>query len=205
MKIARNLTGSALVLSLSLAASAQAGSATADAPAQSAPAPLPSGMVKEGLVETTATVKAIDQQTRQVTLTRADGTPVSFVAGDEVRNLAQVKVGDQVKVAYYESLAYEVKKSSGGMPGASVAEKASRAKLGEKPGAAGARVTTVTATIVNIDRATMEVTLRGPDGNTFVVHAKDPQKVAAVTVGDLVDLTYTEAVAISVEPGAPAK
>ena len=61
-------------------------------------------------VEVTATVTKIDQKTRAVTLKTADGQEYSFVADKAVQNLAQVKQGDLVKVAYTEALAYEVKK-----------------------------------------------------------------------------------------------
>ncbi len=50
----------------------------------------------------------------------------------------------------------------------------------------------------------MTVTLKGPEGNLFKVKAKDPEKLKAVSVGDLVDITYTQALAVSVEP-APKK
>jgi Cu/Ag efflux protein CusF len=150
-------------------------------------------------VSATATVKAIDLKTRMVTLKRADGSLIKFRAGDEVRNLPQVKVGDEVTVTYYESLAYEVKKPGDAVPGASVAEGAERAKLGEKPGASGARITTVTATIAAIDKAAGTVTLKGPEGDLTTIKARDPQNLNRVSVGDLVQITYTEAVGISVE------
>ena len=43
---------------------------------------------------TAAEVEAIDHETRVVTLRRVDGEEITFTAGDEVRNLAQVAVGD---------------------------------------------------------------------------------------------------------------
>ncbi len=47
------------------------------------------------------------------------------------------------------------------------------------------------------------VTLRGPDGGTTTIKARNPDNLNRVAVGDLVDITYTEALAISVEaPGA---
>jgi Cu/Ag efflux protein CusF len=168
-----------------------------------APAPLPSGTVGANLVSATATVKALNLKTRHVTLQRADGSLVKFVAGDEVRNLAQVKVGDEVNVTYYESLAYEVRKPDAAAPGASVTEGLERAKLGEKPGGAAGRVTTVTATIAAIDKGAGTVTLRGPDGELTTIKARNPDNLNRVTVGDLVDITLTEALAISVE--TPAK
>ena len=172
------------------------------APVAAASAPLPSGVVGENLVTTTATVKAIDLKTRRVTLQRADRSLLKFTAGDEVRNLAQVKVGDEVNVTYYESLAYEVKKPGQAAAGASVAEGIGRSKPGEKPGGAAGRVTTVTATISAIDKAANTVTLRGPDGEDTTFKARNPDNLNRVSVGDLVDITYTEALAISVEtPG----
>jgi len=168
-----------------------------------APAPLPSGTVGANLVSATATVKALNLKTRHVTLQRADGSVIKFVAGDDVRNLPQVKVGDEVNVTYYESLAYEVRKPGAAAPGATVTEGAARAKLGEKPGGAAGRVTTITATIAAIDKGAGTVTLRTPDGETTTIKARNPDNLNRVSVGDLVDITYTEALAISVEtPGA---
>src|SRR5215831_19248490 len=57
------------------------------------------------VVTATATVLAIDHQTRMVTLLKSNGEHVRFRVSDEVRNLRQVKRGDQVNVTYYESIA----------------------------------------------------------------------------------------------------
>ena len=196
-----------IVLFVALAVTGCAGGNT---PAATAPntastaasQPLPSGTVGSNLVTATARVKAIDQQTRRVTLERADGSELMFYADDTVRNLPQVQVGDEVTVSFYESLAYQVKKPGTATPGATVAEEATRAKPGEKPAGAGARVTTMVATIVGIDKAAGTVTLQGPTGKATTIKARDPRNLDRVVVGDLVEITYTEAVAVSVEkPG----
>jgi len=158
-----------------------------------------SGTVSENVVSATATVKALDLTTREVTLQRADGQTVTIYAGEQVRNLAQVKVGDTVRVTYYESLAYDVKKPGEGSLGVAAAEELTRAKPGEKPAGAAARVITITATITAIDKTAKTVTLKGPEGNSVTVKARDPKKLDRVVVGDLVNITYTEALAISVE------
>jgi len=44
----------------------------------------------------------------------------------------------------------------------------------------------------------------GPRGNSETIKVKDPQKLVGVKVGDMVDLTYTESLAIKVEE-APKK
>jgi endonuclease YncB( thermonuclease family) len=143
--------------------------------------------------------------TRQVTLKGENGNVITFVAGDEVRNLSQVRVGDTVKVTYTESVAIEVRRVDGGTPDLSAAASVERAAPGEKPAGTVARTVTASAVIVAIDRTTNRVTLRGPSGNDRVVQVKDPKNLENVQVGDIVSATYTESLGISVEQIAPAK
>ena len=72
---------------------------------------------KSELRTVTATVEAVDQTTRMVTLKGPKGNTITFKAGEEVRNLPQVKVGDQVEAKYYESLVVDVKKPGEATPG----------------------------------------------------------------------------------------
>ena len=162
--------------------------------------PPPSGTLAEQTVTTTAKVENIDYETRQVTLRRADGSSTTLKVGPEARNLAQVKVGDQVVVAYHESLAYEVKRAGEATPGAELAGATARAKPGEKPGGVEAQQLTVTSTIEAIDTTAGTVTLKHANGETFTTKVRDPEKLKLVRVGDLVEATYTEAIALSVEP-----
>ena len=198
---------SSILLCVALAATGCTQESTTAPPAPATAMPtasqsLPSGTLGAALVSATARVKAIDLQTRHVTLERADGSEVTLYADDNVRNLPQVQVGDEVTASYYESIAYEVKKPGTTTPGATVAEEAGRAKLGERPAGAGARVTTIVATITGIDKAAGTVTLQGPTGKATTVKARDPRNLERVTVGDLVEITYTEALAVSVDkPG----
>jgi hypothetical protein len=65
------------------------------------------------------------------------------------------------------------------------------------------RVTTITATIAAIDKVAGTVTLRGLDGEDTTIKARNRDNLDHVAVGDLVDITCTEALAVSVEtPGA---
>ena len=168
------------------------------APAKKAPANKPS-VKKEQIVTETATVQAVDQATRVVTLKGSKGNVFDIKAGDEVRNLAQVKVGDQVKVKYYQSLAVEVMAPGQGPGGVQEAVVMDRAKHGEKPGGMVGNQVTVTATVEAIDKKKQTVTLKGPEGKTRVVKVQDPKNLKNVKVGDDVVITLTEAVAISVE------
>jgi hypothetical protein len=64
----------------------------------------------------------------------------------------------------------------------------------------------VVADVVAVDAAKQSVRLRGPQ-RTVDLKVKDPEQFKLIKVGDQVEATFTEAVAISVEPAsaAPAK
>jgi Cu/Ag efflux protein CusF len=149
--------------------------------------------------EMQATVTAIDLKTRMVTLKDTDGNETTIHVDKRARNLPQVKVGDVVKIAYLQSVAWKVNTS--GKAAATKAEAAAvRAEPGEKPGGAAGQRITFTATIEAIDLDNGTVTLKGPEGESHTIKARNPANLKKVKVGDLVDITYTQAVAIKVEP-----
>lgn len=150
-------------------------------------------------VTTTATVEHVDQKSRTVTLRAADGERRTIRVGDEVRNLAQVRKGDVVTATYYESIAIRLREAKGQKPSVTVSEGMERAPLGAKPGGAVLRETTLTAKVTAIDRKKQMVTLEGPQGNAVKLKVEDPKNLEGVEVGELVEATYREAVAISVE------
>jgi Cu/Ag efflux protein CusF len=178
-------------------------STVAMAQTEAKPAAPPKGEAVVSSTEVTATVLKVDQKTREVTLRKQDGTEYSFVAGDAVKNLAQVNAGDVVVATYTEAIAYEVKKG-GKAAGAETTVGAKAAALGEKPAGAIGQKTTVTVTITAIDPKVPSVTFKGPEGNTRTIKVKHPEKLQGVSVGDSVELTYAEALAIRVDK-APKK
>lgn len=176
-------------------------SAKTPAPEASAdPAAPLAGTLEEGAVTVTATVEKVDLKKRKVTLKGPDGKSVTIKVPDTVQNLAQVKPGDEVVATFFESIGYEVMKPGTGTMGVAVAQEAGRAKPGERPAGFGAQAVTVTVKITAIDKTEGTVTLLAPDGETDTVEVRDRSKLDRVAVGDLVELTYTEAVAITVEP-----
>lgn len=149
-------------------------------------------------VEITATITKIDKKTREVTIQTEDGQEISFIAGDEVRNFAQMNKGDIITATYVEALAYEVISGDLGT-GADVEVGAAAADIGEMPAVAVAGKVTVAVTIIAIDTEIPTVTFEGPEGNTRTIKVMHPEKLEGVKVGDTVILTYTEALAIKVE------
>jgi hypothetical protein len=158
-----------------------------------------SGTIEENIATVTAKVAAIDHGSRSVSLLTNDGRSINFRAGPEVRNLDRVDAGDVVRVSYYESLIYDLVKPGEAVPGIEVAEGGARAEPGEKPAAGVARMVTVTATVVAIDEDASLVTFESSTGGRETIRARDPDRLKGVRIGDLVNFTYTQAVAIGVE------
>jgi Cu/Ag efflux protein CusF len=152
----------------------------------------------------TATVDAIDQTTRRVTLREADGTLLSFTAGPEVRNLAQVKVGDVVTLSHTVALALELKKTTGGIRERVESEGGMRTAPGQMPGAVMAREIRVVADVTKIDSKNKTVTLRGPK-RSMKLRVDDPKQLAGIKVGDQVEATFIDAVAVTVEHSPKSK
>ncbi len=149
------------------------------------------------VVEASAKIEAIDAATRTITLKGKDGAVTDVVAGPEVKNFAELKVGDEVHFQFYESLTLELDKVVDGTPSATETMSEARAEPGEMPGGVKTRTVTLTAKVTAIDPTTKTVTLVGPKGRSVPVEVDDAA-LAKVKVGDLVKAVYTEAVAISV-------
>jgi hypothetical protein len=153
--------------------------------------------------EVTATVVSIDKTTRTVTLKGPKRT-VDVVAGDEVKNFDQIKVGDRVVVKYLESLSLELKKTKG-KPDAKAEVAGARAAPGSRPAGAVGREITVLADVVAVDPKKSIISLKGPRGNVVDLNVQNPDHFKVVKVGDQVEAVYTEALAIAVTPAPKAE
>lgn len=156
------------------------------------------GMVTR-TIEVSAQVVGIDRRTRTVTLKGPNDKVADIVAGPEVRNFDQIRTGDMVFVRYVQALSLELRKTTGSRD-LTVAAAGASAAPGERPGAAVAGQVTAVADVIAVDPANMVITLRGPRGNIVDLHVKNPDHFKVVKAGDQVDVTYTEAMALSVEP-----
>ena len=151
-------------------------------------------------VTVTATVTSIDLKTREVGLKGEDGKTTTIVVPESVANLEKLKVGDTLTTTYAVAIAVQILKP-GDTP-APVSSSASTQGGGELKSAVQR---SAVFKIESIDLATNSVTLTGPKGNTETVKVKRPdiqERLKTLKPGDEVQLTYTEAVAIKVEPKA---
>ena len=157
-------------------------------------------------VKLTATVMSVNYDSRLITLQGKDGKTLTVEASPEVKRLKEIKVGDMVVIALTQAIAVELKKA-GSASGVSVKEEVKPTKAGERPGISGQREVKSTVTIDAVDLKNNIVNFTGPKGNVNVVAVQRPEMrefLKTLKVGDKVDVTFTEAVAVSVEP-APKK
>jgi Cu/Ag efflux protein CusF len=151
-----------------------------------------------------ATVEEVDAAKGHVTLKGPKGNLVPLTVGPEVRNLAQVKVGDKVRVRYAEALSLTLKKDGKELPSAKAASETMRAPAGATPAGAVGEQVTVVANVIAVDAKTHQVTLKGPN-RTVDLYVEDPEQLKLIKVGDQVEAVYTQAVAVTVEPVAAKK
>lgn len=160
----------------------------------------PSMYVSE-TVRINAVVEAINHETRVVQLRKSDGEVVTITVGEEARNLDQVIVGDIVNAEYSHSVSIKVLANDGQEAGMGELAGVARAEKGAMPGVAAFDAKVVTATVEAIDLEANTFKLKGPNGVITQYTARNPDNLRRSAVGDLVVITITDSVAISVEEG----
>ncbi len=153
------------------------------------------------LVTVSANVQAIDYETREVTLVGDLGNVVSFVADERIERLNEFQVGDEVIADYYVSIAAELRAPTelemlnpfveiigGGIT-----------PDGATPAGGILRAFQVVAVIIGLDLPTQSVNLLGPRGNTGSIVVQNLDNLRALRLGESVIITYTEALALSLE------
>ena len=154
------------------------------------------------LATITATVEAIDATTRTLTVKNSQGNLVPIMVPKSVERFSEIKVGDTVAARYYDNIVLRVK------PAGEAAVDTTTANVtkgsGAAPVATAAMQRTITATIVAIDSNVPSIAFKGEKVNwTYSSRVEDKAALAKVKVGDRVDITWTEALTVSVT--SPAK
>jgi hypothetical protein len=167
------------------------------------PATRPSGKAVE-----TSTVSALVQQVdlakREVTLKKVDGTLFMISVGPEVVNLAALKKDDLVVAKLTQTLVWQVAAPGQGPRPLKENVSTDRAKPGERP--VGVKKTTISGNVLvdAMDRKASTITVHEAGGPQKVLTVRDAKSFDLVKVGDMVDVTYQEAMAVAVDP-APKK
>lgn len=158
-------------------------------------------------VTLTATVVSVDKDSRVITLKGVSGREITVEAGPEV-HLDQLNSGDQVTAHYQSAIALELLPADSAEAGTEVESGASSAPLDGKAGLTSGHSVSITSKLTAVDLKHHTVTLTGADGKERVIEVKDPARqarMAKLKVGDMVRITYVEAVAVTVTPRAKHK
>jgi hypothetical protein len=156
----------------------------------------PKPVVIKDKVTVHATIEAIDSTNRLVTLKGEKGDVMTLPVDEDVVRFDQMKVGDHVTAEYYEQVAYEIEAPGANTPTGKSVGVAPLA--GTKPAGAAMSMTVDKVTIQSIDLATPAVTVKDADGDILSFRVRHKDNLKHVKVGDVVVITHTKALMISV-------
>ena len=147
--------------------------------------------------QVTTKVLAVDAANHQVVLEGAEGRQVHVQLSDKAKNLANLQVGDLVKVEVQRSVAaYLDTDVDKGLPGTTERSGELRKAPGsENPGGEAYRQIQVQLKITKIDLKNNQVTLENPQGQSKTLDVKKPEiqaKLKDLKVGQSVIVTYTD-------------
>jgi hypothetical protein len=161
------------------------------------------GVGSSQTVTVRAKIRYVNQQTRDVTLVGPEGNVFTVHAGDQVKNLPQVKKGDTVVVHYTRSAVVVLSAPGQPIPPDTLSVAGGTAAPGKLPAGAAAGRLVLTGTVVGVDLENHTLQLVNPKGGRVVTLAvTDPQRqqqMSRVNVGDSLTVVYTAAVAVAVE------
>jgi Cu/Ag efflux protein CusF len=166
-------------------------------------APLLAGDAKPKTESASVTVKttieAIDHAARTVTLKGKDGNYETLSAGPEIKRFDELKVGDTITFRYVESVLAAIQKP-GQAPKAKASDEPKITRgTGARPSGMITQQQKATVTIKAIDPKVPSVTVTTEDGHTQSFKVEDKKMLGDFKAGDKVEITYTEALMISVK------
>jgi len=154
---------------------------------------------KWNLVTMDGKVTAIVKETREVTLMGPKGNLVTITAGDAVERFDEIAVGDVITFESWTYMKAEFRQPTPeelAEPLVVIAE-GGKAPEGIDPAAVVGAVVKAVVTIEVLNRPYMLVTIRGPRGNYMTIEMEDKELITELNIGQVVILTYAEAVAVS--------
>ena len=156
------------------------------------------GLHETRTVEGKATITAIDKAKRLATLKTADGSEFEVEVSPEVKNFDTLKVGDMVVATYTQSLGVRIEPAGQASPGLKETATATPAPGSPKVG----REVTATLKVESVDAKNNMVTLSDGAGHSAPVDVVDPrarERLKTLKPGEMVVITYTEALALRLE------
>ena len=136
-----------------------------------------------------------------MTLKDKNGNFDEVVCGPNVQRFDALKVGDKVTFRYHESVVSAIHRPTPGAPAKPSTSGGITRTPGAAPGGTIAQQMTVVVTIAAIDAKTPAVTITNDKGQKMSFKVENAKNLEGYKVGDKVEITYTQALAVSVTSG----
>jgi hypothetical protein len=156
---------------------------------------------KWSLVTMEGTVTKIVKETRKITLMGSKGDLVTITADEAVKRFDEISVDDILSFDYWTYMKAEFRKPTNeelAEPIVVVAEGVKAPKEVDPAAAVGVVVKAI-VTIEILNRPYMLATVKGPKGNYMTIKMEDEELMQRLHIGQVLILTYAEAVAISLK------
>jgi hypothetical protein len=156
-------------------------------------------VTKANVLKLSATITAVDQAKRMLTLRDDMGNEDTVSVSPEVKRFEELKPGQKVNLTYYESLVFQLVKAGEKGAGASAGATVNRG-TGALPSATIASQETMTVTVKAIDATVPSVTVATDDGRVVTRKIENKKNLENVKPGDKIDITFSRALVTSVSP-----
>ena len=148
---------------------------------------------------TSATVEAVDESARKLTVRTAKGEMRTIAVPSAATRLAEIKPGDTITATFYDNIVLRVKQP--GEPDVDTRQlDVVTPGSSPRPGGTSASQQTITATIDAIDLNEPAISFTGLKNFKYRTRVQDKKALQQVKVGDRVDITWTEATLVNVTP-----
>ncbi len=145
------------------------------------------------------TVTDIVKETRAITLMGANGNLTTITADEAVERFDEIAVNDVITFEYWTYMMAEFRAPTPeeiAEPLVVVAE-AGKAPEEMDPAAVVGAIVKAVVTIEVLNRPYMMATVRGPGGNYMTIEMEDAKLITQLHIGQVLILTYAEAVVMS--------
>jgi hypothetical protein len=159
-------------------------------------------MEQQGVATVDATVEAIDETSRILTVRGPKGNAITMKIGPNASNVGRIKVGDTLRVEYREPLILSIKPAvSDQQPGSMK----STLSAPNKPAVTQKEWNTQTVTIESVDTTARTVTFPESGRSTTLKVDGSVTGLDQFRAGELVTIYFEEALVLSIVPSTPAK
>jgi Cu/Ag efflux protein CusF len=148
----------------------------------------------------TAEVTKVNKKNSEVTLKGPKGRELTFIVDKNI-DLSNLKEGDLVKAEYYRSVVMQVGKPTPEQEKQpfTILEAKKIAPAGVDLAGGNLRQIKAVVNVKKVDRAAQQIVIEGPNGNEFTLAIADKRMLDKVKEGENAVITYTEALATTLE------